>query len=177
VCEEATGGNLLILVRVVLVLDVEPLLQAQVKNAAQFAREQGGITASKGTERRQNACNGVESGLVNGDDRGCKGSKGFVSVGSETLTKKGRHMRQEVSERLSSSSIKAFIDGLVGDSNTRIVPHTAGGKQAPDGEAAGGTVENTEEKSGPKEEGREDTRSSGSRGRGVLRNKVGKKGL
>ena len=66
--KEATCANILVLVRIVLVLNVEPLLKAQVKDAAEFAREQGGITASEGTQRGQNARNRVEGGLIDGDD-------------------------------------------------------------------------------------------------------------
>lgn len=155
--EQATGGNLFVLVRVVLMLDVEPLLQAQVKDAAEFARKQGGVTASEAAEGRENAGNWVEGGLVNGDDRGCKGSKGFISIGSETLTKKVRNVGKEVLEWLCASSIKAFIDGLVTDGNTRIVPQAPRGKETPNGKAAGGAVEDTKEQGGPEEKGREDT--------------------
>lgn len=93
------------------------------------------------------------------------------------MTQKVGDVREEVLERLSASSIKTFIDSLVGDGNARIVPHSVGRQQAPNGEATGGTMEDTQEKGGPQEEGREDTWASWTRGREVFRDKVSKESL
>ena len=93
------------------------------------------------------------------------------------MTQKVGDVREEVLERPGASSIKTFIDSLVGDSNARIVPHAMRSKQAPDSEAAGGATEDAKEKGGPKEQGREDAWTSGAGRGGVFRNKVGKEHL
>jgi hypothetical protein len=83
----------------------------------------------------------------------------------------------EVLEWLGASSIEAFINGLVTDGNTRVVPQAPRGKETPNSKAAGGAVEDTKEQSGPEEKGREDTWAAlGRRGK-VGRHKVSDEGL
>ena len=175
--QEPTGGDFLVLLGIGLVLDMTPLLQAQVEDTAEFAGQQRRGTARQGPQGGQDARNRVQGGLVQGNHGGGKGSEGVVSIAGQAALEQARNLSEELDERLAAGLVQALIDGLIGDGNAWIVPQAVAGEQTPDGAAAGGPLEDTDEQGGPEQQGGQHAGPTGAGGVSIGGHKVGEQAL